>query len=153
MATHATVTLQIAGQELHANVLADGYPAEFAARLRALVDSVSLDGKSYSGTDLKEAFFSPIETFRADMSPALRGTLGTASETFEPADYRDQLGDAWYRYELQEGADGLLVRTFVRNTDAEGIPSLRHGWREAFRGNLTEFLGWARSFGADEESV
>lgn len=151
MTTHATITLQIAGEEIHANMGADAAPRGFGDALRAIADAVSVGSLNPGPVDLKNAFFSPVERSMGELSAGLRGTLGTAFHPFERTEVRDQLGDAWYRYEIAEREGKVFVTAFGREYNDNGYPSLTLGWKQLFFGDLSTFLRWAQRYDPERE--
>jgi hypothetical protein len=154
MTTHATITVKTPSDEFHANMLADGYPVEFGHDLRAIVNVVTPPDPDADPvlSDLKDAFFCPLQRDLSHLSPGLKRILKAAHTSIEPSDRRDSLGDAWYRYEIEAESLPIIVTAYGRNSDEVGMPSLRHGWHQIFKGTLEEFYGWSENFDADEQS-
>ena len=144
MATHATITLKLGGEPIHANMLADGYPSEFGETLRALASASSADPSAVAPMDLRDAFFAPIESDPSSTPESLKSLLNPPSERFDKTERPDWLGDAWYRYELDEVGGAVQVTAYHKNNGPDGRPSLDHGWGRIFRGSLEEFFAWAQ---------
>lgn len=151
MTTHATITLKTDDQAIHANMLADGYPAGFGETLRALVEASKLNQSEPSLRELREMFFAPVESDPSTTPVSLRALLNRPLELFEPTEEPDQLRDAWYRYEIDEVGSSVRVTAYRKNNGPDGAPSLGHGWGRVFQGSLGDFFAWSQGKTGNEE--
>ncbi len=123
MTTHASASFVIGDENLHIDILADGYPDGVKSYFQKIVEDK--DGTTISDIN------------KDDLTSRFKKVIGF-SDHIEISESSDSLGDTLWRYEIDLTKRGISVIVYERVIEPKW-----GNWKKVFEGNFVKFLTWS----------